>query len=98
MVGGAQAMESPKFARQDAVRVLIALAPPLVPNAAEIIVRSGFRAGQFGRQQTAQSEEPRLQGERLRTGTGPARTQFGQTLHRPDIVRVTQRAKESFPE
>ena len=98
MIGRPRPVETPERARQDAIGEFIALPPPLVPDAAHIVVRRGLRAGQFHRQQAADAEEAGLQGERLGLGRLPARAQLGQALHGPDVVFVTQGAKESLPE
>ena len=62
------------------------------------MVRAGFRAGQLHREQAADAKEPGLQRQRLGRARRPARPQFGQPLHRPDVVLVTQGAKEPFPQ
>ncbi len=62
------------------------------------MIGAGLRAGQFGRQQAADAEEARLQGERLGPGRLPARAQFGQALHGPDIVLESEGSEEALPQ
>src|ERR1051325_2236261 len=65
MVGGPQGMEAPEGSRQQAIREGVALAPPLIPDEAYVIVGASAAAGQFGRQQAADAEEPGLEGEQM---------------------------------
>ena len=76
MIGRAQAVKFPGRARQDAIVKFIALAPPEIPDAAQIAVRAFLRPGQFRRQQTADAEQPRLQFKRRICAARPARVLF----------------------
>src|SRR5580765_3475886 len=97
MIWWSDTMKAPEFPREHAIGILIALAPPLVPDASKIVVRAGLRARKFSGQQAAESEESRLQCEGLRAVSRPTGAQFGQALHRPNIFFIPERAKEPFP-
>src|SRR5213593_397638 len=99
MVGGPQAMEAPQGPGQRTVAERLALAPPVVPEAPQIIVRAGLLAREFVGQQAADAKQPRLQSDGADFGLGRAnsRAQFGQALHRPDVVFVAQRPQPAFP-
>src|ERR1700756_4702607 len=55
-----EAVEAPRAAGQNKICEFFALAPPLVPDGAEIFVRSGLAARQFGGKQSADAEQSRL--------------------------------------
>src|SRR5439155_6052699 len=63
MVGRAKPAETPQTARQNEIGELLPLAPPMVPDAAQVMVRAGPGAGRLGRQQAADPEQARLQRE-----------------------------------
>src|SRR5579862_6912225 len=98
MVGGTLAVKTPGLARQHAVREFFALAPPIVPNGTEVAVRAGLGAGQFSGQETGTTQQACLQGERGTSSLKPTLATFRQALHGPDIVLVTERAEDAFPE
>ena len=73
MIGRPGPVEVPERSGQNAVGEFVAFPPPLVPNAAHIMVGARLRACQFHRQQAADAEQAGLQGERLSPGRLPAR-------------------------
>src|SRR2546427_1824256 len=97
MIGGAQAMKSPEFPGQNAIRERVAFAPPLVPDTTQVPVGSGLSTREIQRQQTADAQQAGLERQCLGLVVQPARAQLGQALHRPYIVFESQRAKQSFP-
>src|SRR5205823_5213338 len=96
MVGRTQAMESPEIGGQNAVGERITLAPPKIPNGAE--VTSVLRSRQFGGKHSAETEQPRLDRNWFGMSRAPAWTQLAQPLHGPHIMFVAERAKQTFPE
>ena len=66
--------------------------------AAQVTIRARRAAAQFGRQQSAEAEQPGLQGQRRIRARRPARARFGEALHRPDVVLVAERAEQTFPQ
>ena len=102
MIGRAEAMETPERAGQNNFGELLAFAPPVVPNPAQISVRAGLGARQINRQKSAHAEQARLQRENRRTlfrfSREQARHQLGQAAHRPDVVFVAEPGEEAFPQ
>ena len=64
MVGRALPMEMPETAWQDAILVLLPVAPPAIPDAAEIALRYGSSSGDFVREQIANAEQACLEIEK----------------------------------
>jgi len=81
----------PGGARQNMVAKSIPLAPPAIPGPSKIIVRAFLSARQFIRQQPAQTEQSRLKLKRGTRAARPVGFGFGEMLHRPDVVLVTER-------
>src|SRR6185312_4907161 len=98
MIGGALAVKAPDLARQDAIGEFLALAPPAIPNGAQVAVSASLGPGQFGRQQSRHAEQPRLQCQGRTSRRAPAAAVFREALHRPNIVFITQSAKDAFPQ
>ncbi len=98
MIRRAQAVKFPDGARQNAVRKFIALAPPAIPDAAQIGVRTFLRPGQFHRQQAADAEQSRLKCKWRFGAARPEQTRFRQILHRPGVVFVAERAEQALPQ
>src|SRR5215831_6634747 len=91
-------MQTPQRTRQSHIGELVTLPPPQVPNAAHVLVGSVARSVQFAWEQPTQAQQAGLKCFGLAQTSQPSRTQFAQTLHRPDIVLIAQRAEESFPQ
>jgi len=98
MVGRTQSVKFPDGTGQNAIAELIAFPPPAIPNPAQITVRAFLGAGQFRRQQTAETKKPGLQRKGRVRVAQPARAQFGKILHGPDVVFVAERAEQAFPQ
>src|SRR5213594_2496127 len=99
MIGGTKAREPPKRAGQRAILESLTLAPPGIPELTQISVRSASGAGQLFRQQPGHAQHSRLQSGRagFRSLWTEPGAQFAQTLHRPKVLLVAQRAEQSFP-
>src|SRR6185436_11954059 len=98
MVRGTQSMEAPCRFGQETIFKFISFTPPAIPDLSQIIVRRRLFASRFSGQETTDAEQSGLQGQWRFRFVIPTRARFCQTLHRPNIVFVTERAKKSFPE
>ena len=98
VIGRTLAVESPEISRQNVRGKFITLAPPAVPDTADIIVAVGFVVTQLSGQQTAQTEQTRLNLEHgIRAGL-PMSACLGEVLHGPGVVFVAERTEQSFPQ
>ena len=69
MIGRSQSVKAPDILRQHAIGEFVAFAPPLVPNAADIVISSRLGPREFCRKQTADAKEARLDRERFAVGS-----------------------------
>src|ERR1700749_3578423 len=93
LVGRAQAVKTPKCFWERDITKVFTLAPPMIPKRAQVkIGRRGIR-----RKKAADAEQTRLQMNDAGTILEQTLAQFGQALHRPEILLVTKGAKNSFP-
>jgi len=102
VVGGAEAVEAPERARQQAIAQGVAVAPPVVPYDAQVTVGLGLLPGQFMGEQAGDAEQPGLQGGRP-DGPGveageEAGAQLGEAAHGPGVVLVAEGGQDAFPE
>ena len=100
MIRGPESVKAPELIRQGERIESFLLAPPEVPGAAEVIVDRGSGSGQFGREQSADAEQPGQQLERI--GCGGRMEQlgekFGEPAHGPDVGLIAERGEEAFEE
>ncbi len=102
MVGRAHSSEPPEELGQDEVDEFVAVAPPMIPEGAEVGAAGGGLARGIVGQQTAQAQESGLEtqggvGGNLR-GMAEVREVFREAAHGPDVVAVAEGGAQSFPE
>src|SRR5262249_7911196 len=93
VIGRTQAMKPPDISRQYAIREFVALAPPLIPDAADVVISPGLGTAEFGWKEVADSEQPRLNRQRFGPWSCPPRAKLRDPMHRPDIVFITERSE-----
>ena len=95
-VGRAQSMKRPNVPWQDALGQAVAVAPPLVPQRAEVSIGE-FVAGKLIRQESAHAEHAGKYHDWL-IRLAKFWQQFGQAPHGPTVLLVAQRGEQSLPE
>ena len=98
MIHRAYTMKAPEISREHAVHKLFTLTPPTIPNAAQVIIRARQAPTQVSRQQSTETEQSSLKGQQRIRARHPPRPLFGQALHRPEVVFVTERPEQTFPQ
>src|SRR5687767_1817244 len=92
MIRRTQAIQPPQCFRQSTITECVALAPPLIPDGAEVMVRAALAPRKFVRQQSADAKQSRLTFEDGRLSVCQPAAQFADALHGPDVLFVAESA------